>query len=129
MKMRVIKVLLIAGAVVLIFLILQDSFTQAGIKDLPGGFEEIAFVRNEQNKGGIIRIYAFTVENTDIADFKACGELLPHNEYGSITKAYFFTKDSAVPVRLALTEPHFDYSQYPILATYVKNENGSSAVY
>lgn len=97
--------------------------------DLKGGFEEAAFVRNEQNKGGIIRIYAFRVTDTVGADYMGCGNLLPHNDYGSITMAYFFESDKPVPNILHLAPPHFDTIRYQPVAVYNKSEDGIGKVH
>lgn len=106
-------------------LILQDSLNQTGPKDLPGGFEEIAFTRNEQNKGGIIRIYAFTVKDTSVAAYQECGDLMPHNDYGSLTKVYFFPEDKPAPTTLELEPPHFDIQKYKPVAIYTKGDDGT----
>lgn len=106
-------------------LILQDSLNQPGPQDLPGGFQEVAFTRNEQNKGGIIRIYAFTVKDPSIANYQACGDLMPHNDYGSFTKVYFFLEGQPAPTTLALEPPHFDPQQYQPIAVYSKGEDGT----
>src|SRR5690606_7044262 len=102
-------------------LLVQDFMQRRGPADLKGGFEEIAFVRNEQNKGGIVRIYAFSVADTTGADYRGCGELLPYNDYGSITKAYFFQADKAAPTSLQLEPPHFDTTRFHPVAVYLKN--------
>lgn len=89
-----------------------EAFNQPSIKDLPGKFEEVAFVRNEQNKGGIIRIYAVAVGDIGQADFEACADLFPTNDYGSMTKVYFFDKQKPYPTALTIDTPHFDGKQY-----------------
>lgn len=128
MKKRVLKWLFALPLIIIIAFMLRDTFTQEGITDLAGGFEEVAFVRNEQNKGGIIRIYAFTVTDSTNADYLACGNLLPHNEYGSTTKAYFFLSDTPFPTVLNLDTPHFDLKRYHPIAHYVRNEQTTATV-
>lgn len=108
--------------------ILRDILLQPGIHNVPGGFEERSFVRNEQNKGGIVRLYAFTVSDTAHADYLACGNLLPHNAYGSTTTAYFFEQGKPTPEKLKLDTPHFDASRFRAIAVYVKNEKGVATV-
>lgn len=118
-------------AIPLIFLaaiILRDVFFQPGISELEGGFKEVAFVRNEQNKGGIVRIYAFTVADSASANYLACGDMLPHNEYGSSTTAYFFLSNDPFPTTLQLDVPHFDIGQFHPVARYVRNEQGIATV-
>lgn len=102
------------GGAVLIILgyFLYDSYSQPKIQDLPGDFDEVAFVRNEQNKGGIIRIYAVTVGNPADAHYEACADMFPVNDYGSLTKVYFFDKSAPYPTELNLEEPHFDPTKY-----------------
>lgn len=109
-------------------LILQEMWSRPGMEDLPGSFREVAFVRNEQNKGGIVRIYAFTVSDTALADYAACGDRLPHNEYGSVTKAYFFYAGDRYPSQLNLATPHFDTTRYRPVALYIKDDGESGAV-
>ena len=97
---------------VLLGFILKDSFNQKSIEDLPGGFKEVAFVRNEQNKGGIIRIYAVTVGDLLNADYSGCLDLMPVNDYGSTTTVYFFDRSAPYPTSLAIEAPHFDTTKY-----------------
>ena len=85
-------------------------------------------LRNEQNKGGIIRIYAFTVSHPVEADYLGCGDLLPHNDYGSLTKAYFFESGAPAPTTLRLSPPHFDTTRFRPLAVYSKDKDGIGRV-
>lgn len=91
---------------------IYDAYSQPSIEDLPGGFEEVAFVRNENNKGVIIRIYAVTVKDPLNAQYDQCADLFPVNDYGSVTKIYFFDKDKPYPSSLQLEDPHYDNSKY-----------------
>jgi len=91
---------------------IYDAYSQPSIEDLPGGFEEVAFVRNENNKGGIIRIYAVTVKDQLNAQYDKCADLFPVNDYGSVTKIYFFDKSKPYPTSLQLEDPHYDNSKY-----------------
>ncbi|WP_293955290.1 MULTISPECIES: hypothetical protein [unclassified Sphingobacterium] len=104
--------LLAIPILVLLGFILKDSFNQKSIEDLPGGFKEVAFVRNEQNKGGIIRIYAVTVGDILNADYTGCLELMPVNDYGSITTVYFFDRTAPYPTSLSIDTPHFDTTKF-----------------
>lgn len=103
---------IVIGLVAILGYGIWEAFSQPSIKDLPGKFEEVAFVRNEQNKGGIIRIYAVTVGDIGHADFEACADLFPTNDYGSMTKVYFFDKQKPFPTSLRIEPPHFDGKQY-----------------
>ncbi|MCS3556104.1 MULTISPECIES: hypothetical protein [Sphingobacterium] len=104
--------LIIIPILAILAFMLKDSLTQKSIEDLPGEFKEVAFVRNEQNKGGIIRIYAISVGKPDEADYKACIDLLPVNDYGSSTTAYFFDKNTPYPTSLTIEAPHYDGKKF-----------------
>lgn len=111
MKSKKIIYISIALIIVLGYAIYQ-SFSQPGIEDLQGGFEEVAFVRNDQNKGGIVRIYAVTVEDPVNAEYDACADLFPVNDYNSITRIYFFDKQSPYPKELSLEPPYYDTARF-----------------
>ncbi|UIR54538.1 hypothetical protein LZQ00_09660 [Sphingobacterium sp. SRCM116780] len=114
---------IIIPLLVIIAFMLKDSFTQKSIEDLPGDFKEVAFVRNDQNKGEIIRIYAISVGNPSAADYQACIDLLPVNDYGSTTTAYFFDKNMPYPTTLTLEAPHYDGKKYE--AIQISKKTGS----
>src|SRR3546814_270622 len=107
--------------------VVRDLVRQRGPAAVKGGFKEVGFARNEQNKGGITRIYAFSVADTVGADYLGCGELLPHNDYGSLTKAFFFTSGRPAP-SIQLEPPHFDTLQFHPVAVYVKGKDGVGTV-
>ncbi|HLQ99036.1 MAG TPA: hypothetical protein VK102_01575 [Sphingobacterium sp.] len=100
---------------VLVYFI-YDGFTQKGLKDVPGGFKEEAFVRNEQNKGGIIRIYAVSVADIQNAQYDEAADLFPVNDYASTTTVYFFDKNNGYPSELTLEPPHFDTTAYKAIS-------------
>ncbi len=107
------KIWFIALALVLVLVYaVWDSYKESGIETLPGEFEEVAFVRNDQNKGGITRIYAVSVGDIEKADYNACADLFPINDFNSITKVYFFDKDSPYPTALDIEPPHYDTVKY-----------------
>ena len=107
------KVWLLAVPLIIIFgYMIWDSYSQPGIKDIPGEFEEVAFVRNEQNKGGIERIYAVTVGDLANANYDACAELFPTNDFNSVTRVFFFDKNKPYPTTLTIEPPHYDTSKY-----------------
>ena len=105
----------VAALALLLAYFIWDAYSQPSIKDVPGKFEEVAFVRNEQNKGAIVRIYAVTVGDPNTAQYEECADLFPTNDYGSVTKIYFFDKNGPFPTELTLDEPHFDTSKYGAL--------------
>ena len=96
--------------------LIWDSFSQPSIKDIPGDFEEVAFVRNEQNKGGIIRIYAVTVGDPFNAKYDACADLFPTNDFNSVTRIYFFDKSKPYPTTLSIDPPHYDTTQFQAIS-------------
>ncbi|WP_411273660.1 hypothetical protein [Daejeonella sp.] len=80
-----------------------NVLTEPGIKDLKGNFKEVAFIRNEQNTGPVVRVYAVTVEGEPWEEMKQYGDYMPHTKYG-ITKIYFFSADKPYPSELGLGE-------------------------
>ncbi|WP_437921327.1 hypothetical protein [Sphingobacterium sp. LRF_L2] len=100
------------GLIVILSYGIWEAYNQPSIKDLPGQFEEVAFVRNEQNKGGIVRVYAVSVGDIANANYEACADLFPTNDYGSITKIYFFDKNKPYPNALQIDTPHYDGKKY-----------------
>lgn len=107
------KIWLVAIPLILLFgYMIWDSYSQPSIKDIPGDFEEVAFVRNEQNKGGIERIYAVTVGDLMNAKYEACAELFPTNDFNSVTRIFFFDKNKPYPTSLQLDPPYYDTSKY-----------------
>ncbi|TDQ78021.1 hypothetical protein [Sphingobacterium yanglingense] len=107
------RVWFIAIPIILILgYLIWDSFSQPSMKDIPGDFAEVAFVRNEQNKGGIVRIYAVTVGDPINANYEACADLFPTNDYNSVTRIFFFNKNSPYPTTLQLEAPYYDTAQY-----------------
>lgn len=116
MKFKSRKIVWFVGALALLLAyFIYDGYSQPSIKDVAGDFEEVAFVRNEQNKGAIVRIYAVTVGDPANALYDECADLFPTNDYGSVTKIYFFDKQAPYPTELTLNEPHFDISKYSAL--------------
>ena len=114
--------LLVAG---LIFYILSSSLTQPGVQDLKGGFDQVAFYRNENNTGPIVRIYAVTVADTVWEEMKKYGQLMPHSKYGT-TKVYFFLKNGhPVPDEVFPGERNFAQKyDKTCLAKYEMNSMG-----
>lgn len=89
-----------------------DAYSQPSIADIPGDFQEVAFIRNEQNKGGIIRIYAVTVGDPLNAQYEKAADLFPTNDYGSVTKVFFFDMKKPFPTAVTVKEPHYDTAKY-----------------
>jgi hypothetical protein len=94
---------------------------QPGVQDLKGNFTEVAFYRNENNTGPVIRIYAVAVEDTLWEEMKKYGNYMPHTKYGN-TKVYFFAKGKSAPSKVFPGEENFEKDYQPFcLALYEKD--------
>ncbi len=115
--------IIIAAVLGVLALILWQSLSQPGVKDLKGNMQEVAMYRNENNTGPVVRLYAVTAGDTLWQEMKKWGDLMPYTKYGT-TKVYFFQQGHA-PARLYPGEENFDfgYRQY-CLASYEKNNMG-----
>ena len=118
------KHILIVAAVVLIGWFVYDSFSQPGVDDLEGDFKEVAFYRNENNTGPIIRVYAVTVTDTLWQQMHAYGDFMPHTKYGN-TKVYFFLEGSPVPDKVFAGQQNFEskFREFAV-AKYEKESMG-----
>lgn len=96
-----------------------------GRNAIAGGFDEVAYVRNENNLGTVLLYYAFTVADTAGADYEALGKTLPFNKTSGITTAFMFDKAKPAPAELSLTPPHFDTTRYRPVAVYVIDKVGN----
>lgn len=107
------KIWFVAIPIILILgYLIFDAYSQPKLKDIPGQFEEVAFVRNEQNKGGIVRIYAVSVGNMEQANYDAAAELFPTNDFNSVTRIFFFDKNKPLPKEMTLDAPYYDTTKY-----------------
>ncbi len=97
------KTVIVLGALVLCVVIVWTSVTEPGIKDLNGNFKEVAFARNEQNSGPVIRYYAVTVEGTLWEEMEQYGDYMPHTKYGT-TRVYFFESGKPYPSTISMYE-------------------------
>jgi hypothetical protein len=118
------KNILILITIALIAWFIYDSFSQPGPQDLKGDFKEVAFYRNENNTGPIIRIYAVTTSDTLWQEMQAYGNYMPHTKYGNTT-VYFFPKDKPVPTQVSPNSNNIpaQYRQH-VLAVYEKDAMG-----
>lgn len=98
-----------------------DAVRQPGVNDLEGDFKELSFVRNEQNTGPVVRIYAVSVKDTLWREMEQYGNLMPHTKYG-VTRVYFFRNDAPLPDKLSLEGDHIEseFKRYCI-GRYEKN--------
>ena len=115
--------MLLAG-IALVIWFTWDAFSQPGVQDLQGGFEEVAVYRNENNTGPVIRIFAVTVAEPRVAEMEQYGNYMPHTKYGN-TKVYFFRKGKPVPEKVYPGDENFPAQFKPqVLATYDKDAMG-----
>ena len=109
-----ITVILILGVIV------TESFSEQGIAAYQDQFEEVGYYRNENNTGPVLRIYAYQTQVEDIEVLKSFADLLPHTKYGR-TLVFFMHKSVKAPVVLSPESPHFPASISPsIFAKYEK---------
>ena len=87
--------------------IIYDSLSQSAGERFKGDFKELAFYRNEQNTGPVMRIYAVSVNDTLWTEMEAYGKTMPHNKYGN-TKVYYFLKQHPMPGSLSPADGSFD---------------------
>jgi len=122
------KILIVIAIILLFGWMLKDSFTQPGIKDLKGNFTELTFVRNEQNTGPVIRIYAVSLKDSLWQEMEQYGNYMPHNKYGT-TKVYFFIEGKPAPVSLSLDGDNIEesFKKYCI-ARYEKGAMGQNSL-
>lgn len=115
------KAYIILLSVIAVAVMIWNMANEPGIKDLQGDFREVAFVRNEQNSGPVIRLYAVTVSGEYWKEMEQYGNYMPHTKYGT-TRIYFFSARNPFPEKLTLEDPGFaeDLREYCI-AIYEKD--------
>jgi hypothetical protein len=118
------KHILILAAIVLVGWFIYDSFSLPSVDDLEGDFKEVAFYRNENNTGPIVRVYAVTVADTLWQQMRQYGEFMPHTKYGN-TKVYFFLEGSPAPDKVSAGDQNFEaqYKEFAV-AKYEKESMG-----
>jgi hypothetical protein len=104
------------AAVVVLFTawIIQSSLSQPGEERFSGKFEELAFYRNENNTGPVIRIFLVKAANSDLSLMKEFGESRPHTKYGK-TLVFFFSPELKENVTISPKEPYFPQEFQPYL--------------
>lgn len=105
--MKKYKLYILTFSIVLIVAIIWNTINESGIKDLKGNFKELVFIRNEQNTGPVIRIYAVSLDNENWDEMMQYGNYMPHNKYGS-TKIYFFLNNTVTPNSLIFGDVNID---------------------
>jgi len=101
--MKKYKVYILLISVLIVIAIIWNTITEPGIKDLKSNFKEVAYIRNEQNTGPVIRIYAVSLETENWEEMEQYGNYMPHTKYGT-TRVYFFLNNSEIPEELNLGE-------------------------
>lgn len=121
------KHILILAAFVLVGWFIYDSFSLPSVDDLEGDFKEVAFYRNENNTGPIVRVYAVTVADTLWQQMQQYGEFMPHTKYGN-TKVYFFLEGSPVPDKVFAGDQNFEaqFQEFAV-ARYEKESMGQES--
>ena len=103
-----------------------NVITEPGIKDLKGNFKEVAFIRNEQNTGPVVRMYAVIVDGEFWKEMEDYGNYMPHTKYGT-TRIYFFLASEPYPTTLALGKDNISLPmQQNCLAIYEKDGMGQA---
>ncbi|WP_162428596.1 hypothetical protein [Pontibacter pudoricolor] len=121
------KHILILASFVLVGWFIYDSFSLPSVDDLEGDFKEVAFYRNENNTGPIVRVYAVTVADTLWQQMQQYGEFMPHTKYGN-TKVYFFLEGSPVPDKVFAGDQNFEaqFQEFAV-ARYEKESMGQES--
>jgi len=113
---------------IIVIIIVGSSLTQPGPEDLEVEFEEVHFVRNENNTGPVIRRYLVAISDTIWADLQRYGDLMPYSKLGE-TEVYYFLEGTSLPERLNLQGPPFDKGfESTLIGRYVKNSMGQSSL-
>lgn len=111
---------------ILLVQIVRSSFSNPGIEAFEGKYEELAFYRNENNTGPVIRIYAVRALDTDEVWMREFAEAQPHTKYGR-TLVFFFSPELKQKVELTPQEPFFAAELRPhLMARYEKTPMGES---
>jgi hypothetical protein len=110
--------------VVVLFLIVKESFSGTGTEAYQEQFVELGYYRNENNTGPVLRLYAYRALTADPAVMKEFADLLPHTKYGR-TLVFFFDDAVIDSVTLSPKAPHISTILAPqLLATYEKTPMG-----
>lgn len=110
---------------ILLVQIVRSSFSNRGTERFAGDFEELAFYRNENNTGPVLRIYAVrSMHNNSPEHMREFAEAQPHTKYGR-TLVFFFSEELDQQVNLSPKEPYFpEELQRHLLASFEKTPMG-----
>ncbi|MEQ8712703.1 MAG: hypothetical protein RIC80_06785 [Cyclobacteriaceae bacterium] len=112
---------------VIIAIILWTSFSQDTVDDLSGDFKEVAFYRNENNTGPILRKYAISLSDTLWQEMEQYGQMMPYTKYGTTT-VFFFIHGSEMPQTLSPSSPSFGARyQRNCIGKFDRNASGVSS--
>lgn len=122
---QILVFILVAAAIVFGY----EVFYRSSEDKLPGGFERVAYVRNENNMGGTLSFYVYTVADTTTADYESLAGRLPHNKHYAVSTIFFFDRNLPVPSTITVEPPHFDTSSYKPVATYIIHPSGNGELF
>ncbi len=126
--MKKYKVYILVISVLIIIAIIWNTITEPGIKDLKSDFKEVVFIRNEQNSGPILRIYAVSLKAENWEEMEQYGQYMPHTKYGT-TRIYFFLNNTDLPKELKFGEINIaDRYKQNCIAIYEKNGMSQSSL-
>jgi hypothetical protein len=115
------KIYLFIISAIIIVTIFWSVFNTLGINDLDGNLKEIAFIRNEQNTGPIVRVYAVIIDEENWESMEQYGNYMPHNKYGT-TRIYFFLSNNPYRGKLQIEGENIEKSyQKECIALFEKN--------
>lgn len=115
------KVYIYIVSIVIVIAMLWSALSTPGIKDLKGNLREAAFIRNEQNTGPIVRIYAVNMDEINWESMEKYGNYMPHNKYGT-TRIYFFLSKNPFSGKLNIEGENIErIVQQHCIALYEKN--------
>ena len=116
---------MIGGIIALVlYQIVSSSFSQPGLDQWEGRYEEIGYYRNENNTGPVVRVLAVRVLDSDPSWMKEFADAQPHSKYGR-THVFFFSKEVSGKMDLSPTDPFFSvkYRSF-LMAAYEKTPMG-----
>lgn len=87
------KIYIYIFSILLAAIMIWNAISTPGVKDLEGNLKEIAFIRNEQNTGPIVRIYAVSIDEENWESMEKYGNYMPHTKYGTTRVYYFLSKN------------------------------------
>ena len=119
-----VKYVVIAVILALVAYFVYDAVSIPGVSSLKGSYKEVAFYRNENNTGPIVRIYAVITTEPNYAEMEQYGNFMPHTKYGT-TIVYFFMKQKPYPTEVFPGSTNFPVRFKPfVLARYEKDAMG-----